>query len=247
MTVDGFSLAATTDDLGREPDAREAADLLEFRMDSADDPLEQLADYNGSLPILATNRAEWEGGHAEDQGRLDDLLAAAEFDAVELVDLELETARGTEWVVEEFRDQDVDLVVSFHDFEGTPDRETLDAIVEECAEYGDIAKFATQVEDRRDALRILSAIERATRDGPRVAGMGMGELGSHTRVVAPLYGSALGYAPLASDSSEYAPGQLPLRRLNALIQLLEDGRADDELLEVLNAEKANRGEVTQTE
>ncbi|QRV16221.1 type I 3-dehydroquinate dehydratase [Haloterrigena salifodinae] len=233
MTVDGFSLAATTNDLGREPDAREAADLLEFRMDSANDPIEQLADYDGELPILATNRSQWAGGHAEDQGRLDALMTAAEFDAVELVDVELETARGTEWVVDEFRDQDVELVISFHDFDATPDRETLDAIIEECAEYGDIAKFATQVEDRRDCLRILSAIESATRDGIRTAGMGMGKLGSHTRVVAPLYGSALGYAPLASDSSEYAPGQLPLRELRSLVETLETGAVDDGVLEGL--------------
>lgn len=141
----------------------------------------------------------------------------------------------------------MELVISFHDFDEAHDRETLDAIIEECAEYGGIAKFATQVEDRRDCLRILSAIERGTRNGIRTAEMGMGELGNHTRVVAPLYGSALGYAPLASDSSEYVPGQLPLRRLNALVRVLEDGHMDEDLLKVLDVEESNRREVTQTE
>ena len=247
MTVDGFALAATTNDLTREPDARESADIVEFRMDSAEDPIEQLADYDGELPILATNRSRWFGGHAADRGRLDQLMAAAEFDAVELVDVELETARGMEWVLEEFREQGVELVISFHEFDETPDQETLDAIIEECDRYGDIAKVATYAEDREDCLRILTAVDTATRNGIRAAGIAMGELGSHTRVVAPLYGSALGYAPLASDTSEYAPGQLPLHRLRALVEMLQAGDTDTAAVERLDEESANRLEVTQTE
>jgi 3-dehydroquinate dehydratase-1 len=60
----------------------------------------------------------------------------------------------------------------------------------------------------------------------------MGELGSHTRVVAPLYGSRIGYAPLPSDDQEYAPGQLPIRELAAMIERLTpadhaEGPAED--------------------
>jgi len=136
MTVDDFALAATTNDLTREADARGVADLVEFRMDRAEEPIEQLAAYDGELPILATNRNRWFGGKAGDTGRLDALFAASRFDAVAYVDLELETVRAKEWILGEFRGNDVELIVSHHDFEATPEYDVLRAIVDECEASG---------------------------------------------------------------------------------------------------------------
>lgn len=220
MRPDGFTLAATTNDLTREPEVRDVADVVEFRMDKAEDPLEQLAEYDGDLALLATNRGRAFGGEAAEAGRVDDLSTAAAFDCVELVDVELEVVRERDEVVPAFRDGGVDVVVSHHDFDGTPDAESLDAIFEECARYGDVAKVATLAETTGDALGMLNAVHRATSEGKRVAGIAMGGVGSHTRVVAPLYGSRLGYAPLASDTSEYAPGQLSIRTLATMIETL---------------------------
>ena len=218
MTLDDFALAATTNDLTREPDAREAADLVEFRMDKADEPIEQLEAYDGDLPIVATNRNQWFGGKAHDTGRLDTLFAASRFDAVAYVDLELETVRAKEWIAGEFRGNDVDLIVSHHDFDATPEREVLIEIIEECAGYGDVAKVATYPADLSDTLTLLGALYAATQAGIDAAGIAMGEVGSHTRVIGHVYGSKLGYAPLHDDDSEYAPGQLPLRTLAALVE-----------------------------
>lgn len=227
MTIDEFSLAATTNDLSREPDAREAADFIEFRMDSAENPITQISEYKGDLPIIATNRTKWFGGMADDDGRLDHLFAAARFDAVEMVDIEVETTRGKQWILNEFRENDVQIITSFHGFEETPDQGTLDAIIADCAKYGDIAKVATFAENHTDTLRMLKAINTATAKRIPVAGLSMGEIGSHTRVIGPLYGSKLGYAPLKSDTSEYAPGQIPLYELNSLIERTRNaGRQD---------------------
>lgn len=247
MTADGFALAATTNDLTREPNARENADFIEFRMDSADEPIQQLRDYDGELPILATNRSRWFGGEAADRGRLDQLMAAAEFDVVERIDIELETARGMEWVLDEFRDQGVELVISFHEFDETPDQETLDAIIAECDRYGDIAKVATYAETRSDCLRILSAIDTATRNGIRATGIAMGELGSHTRIIGPLYGAKLGYAPLEADTSDYAPGQVSLHRLDSLIDMIRESGKSTRLLRELDEEYPSQQGVMQTE
>ncbi|MFB6091412.1 MAG: type I 3-dehydroquinate dehydratase [Haloquadratum sp.] len=226
MNLDGFALAATITDLTREEEARDAADLVEFRIDQARNPIEQLEAYDGELPILATNRNQWFGGKAEDTGRLDTLFAASRFDAVELVDVELETARAKEWILEEFRENDVQLVISHHDFEATPDQEVLSAIIDQCADYGDVAKVATYPQDLSDTLSLLSALHDATQAGIDAAGIAMGEIGSHTRVVGHIYGSKLGYAPLPSDDSEYAPGQIPLGTLAALVEATKvDGTA----------------------
>ncbi len=220
MRPDGFVLAATTNDLTREPKVRGVADVIEFRMDKAEDPIQQLAEYDGELPLIATNRGQSFGGQARDTGRLDVLFTASEFDCVEMVDIELETARGSDWLVPEFRDNDVEVIISYHAFEDTPDQETLDAIFDQCSQYGEIAKVATFAESHGDALRMLNAVHKATDEGKRVAGIAMGGVGSHTRVVAPLYGSKLGYAPLQSDTSEYAPGQIPIHTLASMIETL---------------------------
>ncbi|WP_229663814.1 type I 3-dehydroquinate dehydratase [Halobellus salinus] len=187
-------------------------------MDKATDPIAQLEAYNGELPVVATNRNRWFGGKARDTGRLDILFAASRFDAVEYVDLELETVRAKEWLVGEFRGNDVDLIVSHHDFDATPEREVLTAILEQCDSYGDVAKVATHPEDLSDALTLLRALHEATQAGIDAAGIAMGEVGSHTRVIGHVYGSKLGYAPLQDDDSEYAPGQLPLRTLATLVE-----------------------------
>ncbi|WP_049987069.1 type I 3-dehydroquinate dehydratase [Halobellus rufus] len=232
MKIDDFALAATTNDLTREQDAREAADIVEFRIDKAVDPIGQLESYDGELPIIATNRNQWFGGKAKDNGRLDTLFAASRFDSVAYVDIELETARAKEWILEEFRDNDVGLIISHHDFDSTPEKEILTAIIDQCAHYGDVAKVATYPQDLSDTLVLLSALHEATQSGIDAAGIAMGETGSHTRVVGHIYGSKLGYAPLLDDDSDYAPGQISLGKLRALV---EATRIDGTKLERIEA------------
>jgi 3-dehydroquinate dehydratase-1 len=49
--------------------------------------------------------------------------------------------------------------------------------------------------------------------------MGMGEAGRHTRAVAPVYGSRLGYAPV-DPADATAPGQYDLATLAELVDAL---------------------------
>jgi len=244
MKLDGFALAATTNDLTREADARGKADIVEFRMDKAENPIEQLESYDGELPIIATNRNQWFGGKARDQGRLDTLFAASRFDAVAYVDIELETARAKEWILAEFRENDVGLIISHHDFETTPDQEVLTAIIDQCASYGDVAKVATYPEDLSDTLTLLTVLHEATEAGIDAAGIAMGELGSHTRVIGHVYGSKLGYAPLLDDESEYAPGQIPLGKLAALVESTKITGASLERIEAVEDDVTVPSELT---
>ena len=228
MNVESFRLAAATADLTEEPEAREHADYIEFRMDLADEPLDALDDYDGELPLLVTNRATWEGGEAPPYGRLDALATAVEHDAVEAIDVELATLRGRPVgtndataadLVGAARDRDVTVVASVHDFEGTPARRTLDALLSAAAGAGDVGKLATTAHGRDDALALLSATHRAESRGETVATMAMGEAGKHTRAVAPVYGSMLGYAPVRAEAAT-APGQYDLATLRELVDRL---------------------------
>ena len=218
MDFDSFTLAASTADLTEEPDAREHADCIEYRMDLADEPLEALEAYDGELPILATNRAEWEGGEAPDEGRLEALAEATAVEAVEAIDIELEAILEgeAEEVLETARDRDVTVVASAHDFEGTPPRGEIVSTLTEARKYADVAKIAVTAESKADALALLSATEQMTAHGDPVATMAMGEVGSHTRAVAPVYGSKIGYAPVYPEKAT-APGQYDLETLSRLV------------------------------
>lgn len=228
IDFDSFVLTAATADLSDadDPIAREHADAVEFRMDLADDPLEALEEYDGDLPILATNRAAWEGGEWEgsDAERLEVLAKATEFEAVEAIDAELEAILDdeidTDGVLETARERDVAVVASAHDFEGTPSRGEMVSTLTEAGKYADVAKLAVTAESKADTLALLSATEQLTAHDDAVATMAMGEVGSHTRAVAPVYGSRIGYAPIDPEDAT-APGQYDLESLSKLVSQLQ--------------------------
>ncbi|WP_323674996.1 type I 3-dehydroquinate dehydratase [Halorubellus sp. PRR65] len=249
MDFESFVLCAATDDLADAETAvaREYADAVEYRMDAVDAAADAgavspsvtaLAEYDGPLPVVATNRAAWEGGAAgpavppseqdavtasEDRNRLESLAAAASVDGVEAVDVELASlaadASGVDVVVSEAAAHDVAVVASTHDFEGTPSRAAMRDALEGGLEYGDVAKLAVTAESRADALDVLAVTREFAARGEPVATMAMGEVGRHTRAVAPVYGSKIGYAPVdAADAT--APGQYDLATLAGLVESL---------------------------
>ncbi|WP_280587091.1 type I 3-dehydroquinate dehydratase [Halorubrum sp. Boch-26] len=227
-----FVLTASTADLSEEPRAREHADAVEFRMDLADAPLVQLDAYDGELPLLVTNRASWEGGEADDLGRYDALSTAIGYDAVAAVDVELAALRGNAPEGERShatalrdtaREEGVNVVVSVHDFESTPEPAALVDLLADAAAEGDVGKLATTATAPDDALAMIEATHEATAAGHRVATMCMGDPGRHTRAVTPVYGSKIGYAPI-DPANATAPGQYPLATLRDLVDGL---RGDD--------------------
>ncbi|MFB6302807.1 MAG: type I 3-dehydroquinate dehydratase [Haloferacaceae archaeon] len=223
LAFDSFVLAAAVSDLDDEPAARAHADAVEFRMDLAADPLSALAAYGGELSLIATNRAPWEGGEAEEDGRLAALRTAAEYDAVAAVDVELATLEEPEGreTAAHAREHGATVVASVHDFEGTPSVDAMGDLLADAARRGDVGKLAVTATDRDDALALLRATRDATAAGDRVATMAMGAAGRHTRAVAPLYGSRIGYAPV-DPAAATAPGQYDLATLRDLVSRLAD-------------------------
>jgi 3-dehydroquinate dehydratase-1 len=222
MDFEEFRLAASTADLADEPAAREHADLVEFRMDLASDPLAQLRAYDGRLPLLVTNRVEWEGGETLDTSeRLDALETAIETPLVEAVDLELEALQdgSATRVRDHAREHGVSVVVSAHDFEATPAPDALREMLRSACEHGDVGKIAVTAESPGDALDVLRATWELASAGETVATMAMGEAGRHSRAVAPLYGSRIGYAPV-DPADATAPGQYDLATLSRLVDQL---------------------------
>ncbi len=221
MEFETCVLAAATADLGDEPAAREYADAVEFRMDLATRPLDALAKYDGTLPLIATNRTVEEGGEATSQKRLDVLERAAQYVSVEAIDIELAAVvdgNGAR-VVECAREHDTAVIVSAHDFSGTPPRAEMMETLKRAIEHGDVAKLAVTGGSLEGVLSLLSVTRELDVAGHRVATMAMGEIGRHSRVIAPLYGSKIAYAPIAPENAT-APGQYDLATLSGLLDAL---------------------------
>ncbi len=231
VSFDTFQLAAATADLSDEPPARNYADIVEFRLDlahadaSLPDPLTAITayDHTSSLPLLVTNRPKWEGGAygGDTTDRLEMLTAAAAHDAVVAVDIELETLQTQygQTVARNLRDDGISIIASTHNFTETPPQSVLHQRLHTAAEVGDVGKLAVTAQTHRDALRVLAATEQASQWGDTVATMAMGKPGRHTRVVAPVYGSRIGYAPV-DPTDATAPGQYAIKPLSEMIDTL---------------------------
>jgi len=230
LSFDSFVLAAATDDLSAEPAAREHADAVEFRLDLADEPLAQLDAYDGELPLIITNRAAWEGGEATNEAtRLGTLETAIEHDSVAAVDIECGALAGSveaadtdraRHIRNKAREEGVSVIASLHDFESTPSVEAMCTQLETAANEGDVGKLAVTAHERADALAVLTATHEAVEAGHTVATMAMGAAGQHTRAVAPVYGSKIGYAPVDPEGAT-APGQYTLETLRGLVEQLQ--------------------------
>ena len=98
---------------------------------------------------------------------------------------------------------DTTSIVSFHDFDYTPDTPGLEDILERAQAAGaDIVKIAVHCNDLDD-LRRLAAFTIAHADQPLIT-IGMGPHGAVSRMLFPALGSLITYAYVGTPS---APGR----------------------------------------
>lgn len=204
----------------KSPEIKKAAslgaDLLEIRVDtfaSLDDgrllaSFEKLKKFS-RLPILLTIRSEREGGKAELADRERARLFESLIPFADLVDIELGSGRILKTVVDSAKKNKKKVIVSHHDFKGTPGDKKLKKITSLARESGaDIVKVASMVNSPGD-LRRLGAL--LCSEGPMIV-IGMGPLGRASRVFFPMIGSLMTYG---STTKSTAPGQMSLRELRA--------------------------------
>jgi len=162
-------------------------------------------------PVVATVRRREDGGRwlgTEADRRM--LLRSAIVTGVEYVDLEADVAGEIP------RYGNTKRVVSFHDFNGTPDNlEDLHAAM--AAEDADIVKIATMANSFSDNVRMLELVKNAK--VPTI-GICMGEIGTMTRILASRVGSPFTYATYSTDR-KLAPGQLNYKLMHDLYRFDE--------------------------
>jgi 3-dehydroquinate dehydratase type I len=193
----------------------------ELRLDYLEQPDLQRLLRTRPGKVIATNRPEseggrWRGSEAERRLLLEEFLRhGADF-------LDLELAADAAWRREIWsRRGSTQIILSWHDFSGTPDTVRLEAVLQEMlAADGDILKIVTQAREPEDNLRVLSLIPRAKAAGREIIAFCMGPLGKWSRVVAPYLGSYLTFAPFNKKGAS-APGQLTVNEIRRFWRLLK--------------------------
>ena len=135
------------------------------------------------------------------------------------VDVEIESsAEDLQKLRSSAKEHGTTMIISYHDFERTGDREDLESIMIACYEKGgDIAKIATLVTAPGDIRNLLGLYDLP---GRKVI-LGMGQLGRITRVVGPYLGAEFTFAS-TGHSAETAPGQLSLKELNDIFKVINE-------------------------
>jgi 3-dehydroquinate dehydratase I len=177
--------------------AHAICDLIELRLDLIG---ENFSKIETALPLLLTIRSKTEGGHwsGSDAQRL--TMYREFMPHVAAIDIELNSPIAAE-VCEIARHAGKASIVSFHDFNATPDLDVLLDIVQDAQQVGSIVKIVTLANEESDVdtLRALLGKRRAP-----ICVMGMGEHAAKTRVEFPKLGSCLTYGYL---DKPLAPGQ----------------------------------------
>jgi 3-dehydroquinate dehydratase-1 len=209
-----------------------APDIIELRID-AWDCIENAAEAAGliaevrdrakDLPVILTCRGHWEGGVKEVSESAKDAVYEAAIDGglVDFVDKELKYGPAAlAQLKERANAQGVSLIVSYHDFAGTPSKEFIYSQLAQQIRYGaDVAKIALMPQKEEDVLNVLAATLAVRREFPDMplSTLSMGALGMHSRIVGGLYGSDLTFAV---GSAASAPGQIPVAQMKSAFELM---------------------------
>lgn len=166
------------------------ASIVELRLDLIPNPdVSSLVQMSG-LPVIATDRKN-----------KNNLINAIE-DGCDFVDVETESPEK-EKVIEKAKSNDCKVIASMHDFEKTPENFSFNK------GKADMFKIAAKVNSIEDCKRLLNLLKNRN----DLIVIGMGELGTFTRIVAPLFGSYLTYA---SIDQSIVPGQLSLETMRGI-------------------------------
>jgi len=170
--------------------SRSGASLVELRFDLISNPDIAALIQTSGLPVIATDRKN-----------KDNLIKAIE-EGCNYVDVEIESS-AYDKIIEKAKAHNCRVIASLHDFEKTPENLSFDK------KGADFLKIATKINTVEDGKRLLQLLQNRN----DLIVIGMGKLGSFTRVIAPLFGSYLTYASVTQNT---APGQLSLKTMNEI-------------------------------
>lgn len=111
---------------------------------------------------------------------------------------------------------EVKTIVSYHNYEKTPESEKLKEILDTMNKYKPtIYKVATMCTKEIDALRLLQFLLELKERNLKYIVLGMGKFGMITRIFGTLWGNEMIFAPRVAIGQS-APGQLTREQLEAI-------------------------------
>ena len=199
------------------------ADVIEIRLDSLSHPEFEPFTQNLTKPLLFTNRPAWEGGSfkGSEGERVALLLKAIQNDCA-LVDLELKTAHElrAELLDVLLKHPQTGLIISWHDFSGTPSSEELGDILQQQIESGaHVGKIVTMANSYKEVLRVLNLQTIATENNFPLIAFCMGQVGMISRLATLKLGGYMTYAA-PDGGDETAPGQMPVSLIHEMLERL---------------------------
>lgn len=187
--------------------------LVEFRFDLLDiGPSKVISLVSKAKRCISTCRQ----GTMSEENRFLILQTALEA-GTDYIDFDLESDMDfMKDLLPTARSKGCDVILSYHDFQKTPQADELDQIVKNAVAAGaDIVKVACKVNKSEDLVSLFQLYRHKFR---KVI-LGMGEKGLITRVAAPLLGAEFTFAS-AGEGLESAPGQISKERLESILAQL---------------------------
>ena len=197
-------------------------EMAEIRLDLCPDLDEEDIEslFSGTdIPLIATCRIAGSASMQEAERRLRTaILAGAKY-----VDVELEApAPMGKRLRRAARESGTTLIRSYHNFDETPDAETLAEMVTKCRIFGsDVIKVATMAHSPEDVARVMDLYGLTYPDG-RIQEEGtlvafcMGEAGKDSRLECLRRGAPFTYVSLGEGDGT-APGQWTLAEMNEAV------------------------------
>jgi 3-dehydroquinate dehydratase-1 len=210
---------ATASDLEMAVAMSTPPDLFELRLDHLvllqDEVERRIATL--TAPLIITARHPAEGGANGLSGIRRRELLARFLGYARYVDVELRSAESFHALLNSLPNRNVERILSLHDFDSTPTPRSLHAKARTAKSQGAVLfKVATRTDTAAQLARLLEFIAQDEAGLP-VSLMGMGKLGSVSRVLLASCGSAMAYAALADKTVE---GQLSVPELQAAFRIL---------------------------
>ena len=113
----------------------------------------------------------------------------------------------------------LNLITSYHNYQETPTFQELLSLVAQMEPYNPkIYKLACYCNSEHDCLTLLRLILKLKEDGKTPLILGMGAKGQGTRLLGPLWGNALSFAP-KDQAGASAPGQLGVGTLRGILRI----------------------------
>lgn len=219
LTLESGTLSKLQDEIMEMRSVRDAFDIIEVRGDFFKDVntlVRAISMIRDSIdkPILYTYRTKADGGKGDLLGEeyLLHLATVQKSIPVEYVDVEI-LQQSNPTIIEQLKRYSK-VVLSHHDFEGTPTDAVMNGIIEEMnAAQGDFFKIAYMPISKEDVARVVLLLnETKEKYGDIVTAISMGELGQETRTSVE-HASRFTYGTI---NTPQAPGQVTVEKLRKI-------------------------------